>query len=94
MQKLFFHAILLIVGKECHKERKMAVLGKLLEKISYECVRGTLEREVTDIVYDSRKVTAGCMFVCIPGAKADGHIYAKDAVAAGAAALLVCLLYT
>ena len=29
------------------------------------------------------------MFVCIPGAKADGHIYAKDAVAAGAAALLV-----
>ena len=67
----------------------MAVLGKLLEKISYECVCGTLEREVTDIVYDSRKVTAGCMFVCIPGAKADGHVYAKDAVAAGAAALLV-----
>lgn len=67
----------------------MAVLGKLLEKISYECVCGTLEREVTDIVYDSRQVTAGCMFVCIPGAKADGHKYAKDAVAAGASALLV-----
>ena len=67
----------------------MAVLEKILEKISYECVCGTLAREVTDIVYDSRKVTAGCMFVCIPGAKADGHIYAKDAVAAGASALLV-----
>ena len=67
----------------------MAVLGKLLEKISYECVCGTLEREVTDIIYDSRQVTAGCMFVCIPGAKVDGHKYAKDAVSAGATALLV-----
>lgn len=67
----------------------MAVLSKLLEKISYECVRGTLDREITDIIYDSRKVVPGSIFVCIPGAKADGHIYAKDAVKAGAAALLV-----
>ena len=67
----------------------MAVLSRLLEKIEYECVRGTLEREITDIIYDSRKVVQGSIFVCIPGAKADGHIYAKDAVEAGAAALLV-----
>ena len=51
----------------------MAVLGKLLEEISYECVCGTLEREISDIVYDSRKVQADCLFVCISGAKADGH---------------------
>lgn len=67
----------------------MAVLRKLLEKIAYECVCGTLDRDVTDIIYDSRKVVPGCMFVCIPGAKIDGHIYAEDAVKAGAAALLV-----
>ncbi len=67
----------------------MALLSKLLEKITYECVRGTLDRDVSDIIYDSRKVTADCMFVCIPGAKADGHVYAEDAVKAGAAVLLV-----
>lgn len=67
----------------------MAVLGKLLEGISYECVCGTLEREISDIVYDSRKVQADCLFVCISGAKADGHRYAADAVKAGAAAILV-----
>lgn len=66
----------------------MAVLSKLLEEVSYECVCGTMEREISDIVYDSRKVQAGCLFVCIPGAKADGHQYAAAAVEAGAAAIL------
>lgn len=67
----------------------MAVLSELLKEITFECVRGSLEREISDIVYDSRKVEKDCLFVCIPGAKADGHKYAAEAVKAGAAALLV-----
>ena len=67
----------------------MAAIGELLKEISYECVRGTVEQEITDVIYDSRKVAEGCLFVCIPGAKADGHQYAAAAVEAGAAALLV-----
>lgn len=66
----------------------MAVLSELLKELSYECVCGTLERKISDIVYDSRKVQKDCLFVCIPGAKADGHKYAADAVKAGAAAIL------
>lgn len=66
----------------------MAALSELLREISYECVSGTVEKEITDVIYDSRKVTAGCLFICIPGAKADGHQYAAEAVRAGAAALL------
>lgn len=66
----------------------MAVLSELLEEVSYECVRGRLDREISDIVYDSRKVQAGCLFVCIPGARADGHQYAAAAVQAGASAIL------
>lgn len=67
----------------------MAVLSKLLEKITYQCVCGTLDTDVVDVIYDSRRVVPGSMFVCIPGAKIDGHIYAKDAVKAGASVLLV-----
>lgn len=67
----------------------MAALKELLEKIDYECIRGTLEREVTDIIYDSRRVVAGSMFVCIPGAVVDGHKFACEAVNAGAGVLLV-----
>lgn len=66
----------------------MAVLSELLEEVSYECVRGRLDREISDIVYDSRKVQAGCLFVCIPGARADGHQYAAAAAQAGASAIL------
>lgn len=67
----------------------MALLKELLAEIEYECVRGTLEREVADIIYDSRKVTPGSMFVCITGAIQDGHAYAAAAVQAGAGVLLV-----
>ncbi len=67
----------------------MAALKELLAKVEYECIRGSLDRDVTDIIYDSRKVVDGSMFVCIPGALADGHNYAKNAVEAGAGVLLV-----
>ena len=67
----------------------MVALNELLKEISWECLQGSLERDITDIIYDSRKVKEGCLFVCIPGAKADGHRFAADAVRAGAAALLV-----
>ena len=45
--------------------------------------------DVTDLAYDARRVTPGALFVCVPGMKADGHDYAPQAVADGAAALIV-----
>jgi UDP-N-acetylmuramoyl-L-alanyl-D-glutamate--2,6-diaminopimelate ligase len=45
--------------------------------------------DVTDLAYDARRVTPGALFVCVPGLKADGHDFAPDAVAGGAAALVV-----
>ncbi|MBW3592556.1 MAG: UDP-N-acetylmuramoyl-L-alanyl-D-glutamate--2,6-diaminopimelate ligase [Actinobacteria bacterium] len=44
---------------------------------------------VTDLAYDARRVTPGALFACVPGARADGHEFASDAVARGAVALLV-----
>lgn len=44
---------------------------------------------ITDVVHDSRSVTPGALFCCLPGARTDGHRHAPSAVAAGAAALLV-----
>lgn len=67
----------------------MARLKELLSGAEYECVTGTLEREISDIVYDSRKVKKDCLFVCIEGAVSDGHQYAQSAVLGGASVLLV-----
>ncbi|HEY2813331.1 MAG TPA: UDP-N-acetylmuramoyl-L-alanyl-D-glutamate--2,6-diaminopimelate ligase [Acidimicrobiales bacterium] len=44
--------------------------------------------DVTGVVHDSRAVTDGSLFCCVPGAIADGHAFAATAVEAGAVALL------
>jgi UDP-N-acetylmuramoyl-L-alanyl-D-glutamate--2,6-diaminopimelate ligase len=45
--------------------------------------------EVTDLAYDTRAVTPGALFFCVRGASADGHDLAAEALANGAAALVV-----
>lgn len=44
--------------------------------------------EITGIVYDSRAVSAGNVFVCVKGYNQDGHLYAKAAEEKGAAAIV------
>lgn len=46
------------------------------------------ELEITDITCDSRAVKEGVAFVCIKGAKADGHKYAQMAVENGASVII------
>ena len=67
----------------------MKKLNQLLERISYTCIQGSIDTEVTDIVNDSRKITPGCLFFCIPGAVTDGHKFAAQAAEQGAAVLVV-----
>ncbi len=64
-------------------------LEELLSNLTYECVQGTMDREVTQVVYDSREVCEGCLFLCIEGANFDGHKFAADVVAKGAKVLVV-----
>src|SRR4051812_15627914 len=45
--------------------------------------------EVRGLAYDARAVEPGFLFFCVPGATADGHDFAADAVERGAAALVV-----
>lgn len=64
-------------------------LEQLLDKIEYECICGSVQTEVTEVVYDSRKVREGCLFICIEGANFDGHEFAADVVQKGARVLVV-----
>ena len=50
---------------------------------------GDRDVDVSAITHDSRRAARGSCFACIPGAVTDGHLYAQDAVDAGATALLV-----
>ncbi len=64
-------------------------LRNLLQDIEYEFLQGDPDAEIASLVYDSRKVEKGSLFVCLKGAKFDGHSYAAQAVQEGAAALMV-----
>jgi len=44
---------------------------------------------VTGLAFDNRAVEPGTLFFCVPGFTRDGHDFAADAVARGAAALVV-----
>src|SRR5919205_131508 len=44
---------------------------------------------VTGLAYDNRLVAPGTLFFCVPGFTRDGHDFAPDAIARGAAALVV-----
>lgn len=65
------------------------VLAALLEKLEYELVSGSEEMQIENVVYDSRKVTEGSLFICIEGGTADGHTFIPDVVKKGAKALIV-----
>jgi UDP-N-acetylmuramoyl-L-alanyl-D-glutamate--2,6-diaminopimelate ligase len=45
--------------------------------------------QITGLAFDNRKVERGTLFFCVPGFTRDGHDFAPDAVARGAAALVV-----
>ena len=63
-------------------EAGLAAPGLLLES------SGDLGTDVSSVTMDSRRVAPGCLFACVPGARADGHVFAAGAVEDGAVALL------
>ena len=65
-------------------------LSDLLRSISPAEVRGSLDKDVTSVVIDSRQVSAGSLFIALRGTQADGHGFVGKAVEQGAAAVMVC----
>ncbi len=63
-------------------------LGRVAEVLG-ATVAGDATVRVTGATHDSQRVVPGWLFCCVRGEHRDGHDFAADAVAAGAAALLV-----
>ncbi len=62
---------------------------QLLERLQYQVIQGTDETEIKELVYDSRKVSTGDVFVCIRGTKRDAHDLAAQVETMGAAVLII-----
>jgi UDP-N-acetylmuramoyl-L-alanyl-D-glutamate--2,6-diaminopimelate ligase len=65
------------------------LLKELAHHLSGAEIIGSGDAKFNALEYDSRRVEAGALFAAVPGLRTDGHDFLVDAVAAGAAALLV-----
>ena len=59
-----------------------------LEGLSYKLVQGSLDVEVNEVVYDSRKAAPGAVFVCMKGTKIDSHDFIPQVTEAGVKVLV------
>jgi UDP-N-acetylmuramoyl-L-alanyl-D-glutamate--2,6-diaminopimelate ligase len=64
-------------------------LERLIAALAPTDVVGDGAIEIRELAYDAREVPRDSLFFCVPGAKADGHDFAAEALGRGAAALVV-----
>ena len=67
----------------------MMTLGELLRGLPTTRVVGSTATPIADIAYHSKAVRSGGLFVAIPGLQHDGHAFVSEAIARGAAAVVV-----
>lgn len=66
----------------------MKVLSDILKKVKTVQVIGNIELPITAIVFDSRKVVNGSLFVATKGTQVDGHDYIEKAIEKGTNAVV------
>ena len=64
-------------------------LDALIRALTPSEVTGARPVEIGDLAYDSRRVTKGALYFCVPGERVDGHDLAWEAIERGAVALVV-----
>ncbi len=69
-------------------KQRTSKLSQLIQGFPVLNVVGALEKEITSIAFDSRKVKPGSLFVAIPGLKQDGGRFIQDAMQRGALAFI------
>ncbi|MGN6640600.1 MAG: UDP-N-acetylmuramoyl-L-alanyl-D-glutamate--2,6-diaminopimelate ligase [Mucilaginibacter sp.] len=66
----------------------MKYLSDILNGLAFTELQGSADMEISAIVFDSRKVVPGCLFVAVRGTISDGHDYMEQAVSKGAVAVI------
>lgn len=66
----------------------MRSLSDIITGLPFTELQGSADVEISAIVFDSRKVVPGCLFVAVRGTQVDGHDYIEKAIAMGAVAVI------
>ena len=63
-------------------------LSEIIKNLNIISISGDADLDISDIVYDSRKVKENTLFVCLRGCGCDGHDFINDAISKGARVIL------
>lgn len=63
-------------------------LKEILQGVAFKLLSGSLDIDIHDIKYDSRKVEPNDIYVALVGFHSDGHDYIKDAINNGATVII------
>lgn len=66
----------------------MRAARELLKDLKYKVVSGSIDLNVSELVYNTKKIRKECMFVCIKGATFDSHDVAGEAAENGASVIV------
>lgn len=66
----------------------MKYLSEIVEGLPFTELQGSVDVEISAVVFDSRKVVPGCLFVAVKGTAVDGHDFIEQAVKDGAVAVI------
>lgn len=67
----------------------MRILKDILYRVSLNSTIGNMDRRISELVFDSRKVVEDSVFVAISGTQVDGHVFIGAALEMGAK-VIVC----
>ena len=68
---------------------KVMLLSSVVKGLEFTKVKGTLDKQVSSIVLDSRKAIENSIFVAISGFQTDGHKFINQAIENGANTIVV-----
>ena len=66
----------------------MKTLQDILYRSRTKEITGSLNRQITTVAFDSRKVVEGSLFVAVKGTQVDGHDFIRKAIDKGAVAIV------
>lgn len=65
------------------------LIEEILKEVKVKKIIGQIENiEIENLIYDSKKVKSGSVFVCLKGENSDGHDYVDEVVANGAVVII------
>ena len=75
---------------DCKRGISMKKIKELFETLQYDILSGTIDKEITKVIYDSRKIEEGCLFICIKGTNFNGHDFIQEACKKKVACIVLC----